>query len=176
MLSFYVHLLAGGVVSGATLYSLSTFPLALIGLVYVAAGVGALLARLAPALLGPSPAEQIAILAERNRVARELHDSVGHALGVVSIQAAAAERVLDSDPQFAREALRHIAASAREGQRDLDHALGLLRDDSPPRRRAPARPGPAARDLGRGRRRRRRPATACPGRCPARPTASSRRA
>jgi cation diffusion facilitator CzcD-associated flavoprotein CzcO len=43
-------------------------------------------------------------------VARELHDSVGHALGVVSIQAAAAERVLDSDPAFAREALRHIAA------------------------------------------------------------------
>jgi signal transduction histidine kinase len=132
--SFYVHLLAGGVISGATLYSLTEFPLALVAIMYAAAGIGALLARLAPTLLGPSAAEQLAILAERNRVARELHDSVGHALGVVSIQAAAAERVLDADPEFAREALRHIAASAREGQRDLDHALGLLRDDSPPAR------------------------------------------
>jgi signal transduction histidine kinase len=129
MLGFYVHLLAGGIVSGLTLYSLSTFPVAVVGLVYVAAAVGALLARLARALLGPSVAEQLAILAERNRVARELHDSVGHALGVVSIQAAAAERVLDSNPDFARQALRHIAASAREGQRDLDHALGVLREE-----------------------------------------------
>jgi signal transduction histidine kinase len=127
--SFYVHLLAGGVISGATLYSLTEFPLALIPIMYAVAGVGALLARLAPTLLGPSVAEQIAILAERNRVARELHDSVGHALGVVSIQAAAAERVLDANPEFAREALRHIAASAREGQRDLDHALGILREE-----------------------------------------------
>ena len=117
---------------------MTQFPLALIPLVWVAAGAGALLARLAPVLLGPTPAERIAILAERNRVARELHDSVGHALGVVSIQAAAAERVLDSDPAFAREALRHIAASARDGQRDLDHVLGLLREE----------PSPPAPDLG----------------------------
>ena len=108
----------------------------------MAAGAGALLARLAPVLLGPTPAERIAILAERNRVARELHDSVGHALGVVSIQAAAAERVLDRDPAFAREALRHIAASARDGQRDLDHVLGLLREE-------PSAPAPDLGDLDR---------------------------
>jgi len=115
---------------------------ALVPLVWVAAAAGALLARLAPVLLGPTPAERMAILAERNRVARELHDSVGHALGVVSIQAAAAERVLDRDPAFAREALRHIAASARDGQRDLDHVLGLLREE-------PAAPAPDLGDLDR---------------------------
>ncbi len=138
---FVAHLAAGCTVSILTLVALTQFPLALIPLVWVVAGAGALLARLAPMLLGPTPTEQLAILAERNRVARELHDSVGHALGVVAIQAAAAERVLDSNPEFAREALRHIAASARDGQRDLDHVLGLLREE-------PSAPAPDLGDLG----------------------------
>lgn len=103
---------------------------------YVAAGIGALLARLAPHFLGPSPAERLANaerraarLAERNRLARELHDSVGHALSVVSIQAGAAGRVLDRDPEFARKALAAIEESARTALADLDHVLGLLRED-----------------------------------------------
>ncbi len=115
-----------------------------LALVYVAAAAGALLARLAPHLLGPSPAERLAAvqrdamrLAERNRLARELHDSVGHALSIVTVQAGAAVRVLDHDPVFAREALTNIETSARNGLRDLDHVLGLLRDDAPARAPAP---------------------------------------
>jgi signal transduction histidine kinase len=113
--------------------------------------VGALLSRVAPWFLGPSAAERIAAmeteavkLAERNRLARELHDSVGHALSVVTLQAGAAGRVLDSDPAFAREALGAIEESARAALEDLDHVLGLLRDD-------PSRPAPQAtlKDLGR---------------------------
>ena len=114
-------------------------PLALLSplaLVYLAAAAGALLARLAPRLLGPSPAERLAAvqrdairLAERNRLARELHDSVGHALSIVTVQAGAAGRVLEDDPRFVREALTSIETSARNGLRDLDHVLGLLRDD-----------------------------------------------
>jgi len=103
------------------------------------AGLGALVARAAPAVLGPSPAERLAALerraehlAERNRLARELHDSVGHVLSIVSVQAGAAERVLDSDPEFARTALAAIAESARAATADLDHVLGLLRDDDAP--------------------------------------------
>ncbi|GAA3983662.1 histidine kinase [Actinomadura viridis] len=101
------------------------------------AAAGGLLARLAPRLLGPSAAERLAAmearavrLAERNRLARELHDSVGHALSVVTLQAAAAGRVLDRDPEFAREALGAIEESARAALEDLDHVLGLLREDS----------------------------------------------
>ncbi len=107
----------------------------LAALVVLAAGAGALLARLAPVLLGPTPAERLAAaeehartLAERNRLARELHDSVGHALSVVTLQAAAAGRVLDRDPGTARTALAAIEQSARSALDDLDHVLGVLRD------------------------------------------------
>ncbi|MEV8639092.1 histidine kinase [Streptosporangium sp. NPDC051023] len=104
-------------------------------LVYVAAGAGALLSRFAPALLGPSPADRLSALEERarrlatrNRLARELHDSVGHALSVVTVQAGAAGRVLDRDPEAVRKALSAIEESARAALEDLDHVLGLLRE------------------------------------------------
>jgi signal transduction histidine kinase len=87
-------------------------------------------------VLGPTAAERIellerrtASLVERNRLARELHDSVGHALSLVTLQAAAANRVLDTDKEFARTALGAIEESARAALTDLDHVLGLLRDD-----------------------------------------------
>ncbi|MFC5822516.1 histidine kinase [Nonomuraea insulae] len=108
----------------------------LAALVAIAVAAGALLARLAPVLLGPTPAERLAAaeehartLAERNRLARELHDSVGHALSVVTLQAAAAGRVLDRDPATARTALAAIEQSARAALEDLDHVLGVLRED-----------------------------------------------
>jgi signal transduction histidine kinase len=111
--------------------------LSLICLVYGVAAVGAVLARLAPLFLGPSAADRLAAvedqaraLAQRNRLARELHDSVGHALSVVSIQAGAAGRVLDTDPDFVRRALAAIEESARSAMTDLDHVLGLLREDA----------------------------------------------
>jgi signal transduction histidine kinase len=111
--------------------------LALICVIYAVAAAGAVLARLAPVFLGPSAADRLAAaedrartLAQRNRLARELHDSVGHALSVVSIQAGAAGRVLDSDPEFARRALSAIEESARSAMTDLDHVLGLLREDA----------------------------------------------
>ncbi|MFI0444861.1 sensor histidine kinase [Actinomadura sp. 6N118] len=101
---------------------------------------GETLSRLAPVFLGPTPSERLAELetkavklAERNRLARELHDSVGHALSVVTLQAGAAGRVLDTDPAFAREALSAIEESARSALEDLDHVLGLLREDASPR-------------------------------------------
>ncbi|OLB76745.1 MAG: hypothetical protein AUI14_17840 [Actinobacteria bacterium 13_2_20CM_2_71_6] len=110
----------------------------LAAVLFVVAGTGAGLARLAPVLLGPSPADRLAALerrnaklAERNRLARELHDSVGHALSIVTVQATAADRVLDRDPEFARQALGAIAATARDALADLDHVLGLLREEEP---------------------------------------------
>jgi len=115
----------------------------LVALGYAVAGLGALAALMAPVLLGPSTAERIAALearaaglAERNRLARELHDSVGHALTVTTLQAAAAREVLDTDPAFARRALSAIEETGRAAMAELDHMLGLLRSESP---RAPQR-------------------------------------
>jgi signal transduction histidine kinase len=107
----------------------------LLVLVHLVVGSAVLATRAAPFLLGPTAAERLAELelrteqlAERNRLARELHDSVGHALSVVTIQASAAGRVLDTDLGFARTALSAIEESARAALTDLDHVLGLLRE------------------------------------------------
>ncbi|MEU1461731.1 histidine kinase [Streptomyces sp. NPDC005727] len=104
-----------------------------------AAAAGALLARCAPALLGPTPEGRLAAaearaadLAVRNRLARELHDSVGHALSAVTLQAGAARRVLDSDPEFVREALAAIEETTRRTVGELDAVLGVLRDGDAP--------------------------------------------
>ncbi|MFI5665891.1 sensor histidine kinase [Streptomyces sp. NPDC051704] len=112
----------------------------LVGLALCAAGAGELLARTAPVLLGPTAADRLAAaeeraadLAVRNRLARELHDAVGHALSAVTLQAAAARRVLDSDPAFAREALAAIEDTTRRTVGELDAVLGLLRDGDPAR-------------------------------------------
>ncbi|MET8254098.1 histidine kinase [Micromonospora sp. NPDC005197] len=107
----------------------------LVGLGYAVAGLGALAVSMAPVLLGPAQAERIAALearatrlAERNRLARELHDSVGHALTVATLQAGAAREVLDSDPEFVRRALTAIEEAGRTAMDELDHVLGLLRE------------------------------------------------
>lgn len=125
----------------------------LAGVVLCAAGAGAQLARLAPVLLGPTAADRLAAaeeraadLAVRNRLARELHDAVGHALSAVTLQAGAARRVLDSDPGFVREALAAIEDTTRRTVGELDAVLGLLRDGDPAR--ADAAPAPTlAADL-----------------------------
>ncbi|MBW0117611.1 sensor histidine kinase [Pseudonocardia abyssalis] len=128
--------------------------LAVLGTVLAVVGAG--VARLAPVLLGPSAAERMAAelaasrraeraLAQRNRLARELHDSVGHALTVTTLQAGAAARVLDSDPAFVARALDAIADAGRTALDELDHVLGLLRDGAD---EAPDRaPQPDLRDL-----------------------------
>ncbi|MGW7490282.1 sensor histidine kinase [Streptomyces sp. NPDC054786] len=122
--------------------------LALLALVTGTAwGAGALLGRCAPVLLGPTPADRLAAaerraadLASRNRLARELHDAVGHALSAVTLQAGAARRVLDADPEFARRALAAIEETTREAVAELDTVLGLLREEDGA---DPAAPAPA---------------------------------
>ncbi|MFC8534899.1 sensor histidine kinase [Streptomyces sp. NPDC057249] len=108
----------------------------LVALAGCAAAAGALLADRAPVLLGPTPDDRLAVaerraaeLAVRNRLARELHDSVGHALSAVTLQAGAARRVLDSDPEFVRQALTAIEETTRRTVGELDAVLGLLRQD-----------------------------------------------
>lgn len=108
----------------------------LVALVYTVAAVGGGAARLAPLFLGPSAADRLAAaqaradhLTERNRLAAELHDSIGHVLSVVALQAGTATRVIDRDPDFARTALEAIAEQARTATAELDHVLGALREE-----------------------------------------------
>ena len=104
----------------------------------VCVGVTSALQWSAPRLLGPSSAERLALaaerelqLAERNRLAHELHDSIGHTLTAATIQAAVAGEVLAADPVAARAALRSIEESTRAALEDLDYVLGVLREEQP---------------------------------------------
>ncbi len=87
-------------------------------------------------LLGPSARvraaeleERTTELEERQRLARELHDSVGHTITATTLQAGAARHVFDDNPEFARQALTDIEDGGRRALDELDRVLGLLRAD-----------------------------------------------
>lgn len=69
-----------------------------------------------------------AVLDERLRIARELHDVVGHHVSVIGVQAAAARRILDRDPAAAASALGGIETSSREAVTQMRSLLGTLRE------------------------------------------------
>ncbi|SMC69681.1 sensor histidine kinase [Kibdelosporangium aridum] len=68
-----------------------------------------------------------AIVAERIRIARDLHDVVAHHVSVMGVQAGAARRVLEKDPEVASEALRTVEQTARSAIKELRGLLGVLR-------------------------------------------------
>jgi signal transduction histidine kinase len=70
-----------------------------------------------------------AIRDERTRIARELHDVVAHEMTVMTVQAAAAQRVLDKDPAKAAEALRAIEDAGHDALAEMRRLLGLLRTE-----------------------------------------------
>ncbi|WP_030243138.1 sensor histidine kinase [Streptomyces sp. NRRL S-350] len=80
-----------------------------------------------------------AVTAERLRIAREMHDTVAHSLGIVALQAGAARRVIDSRPERAKAALGEIEAAGRDALAGLRRMLVVLRqaDGEPPRTAPP---------------------------------------
>lgn len=70
-----------------------------------------------------------AVAEERRVIARELHDMVAHNVSVIVAQSAAAQRVLDNDPEAGRFALRSIEDAGREALVEMRRLLGLLRTD-----------------------------------------------
>jgi signal transduction histidine kinase len=76
---------------------------------------------------------------ERLRIAREVHDVVGHAMSAINVQAGVAAHLLDNDTEQARNALLHIKRTSGAALADLRATLGILRD---PDHQAPV--GPAA--------------------------------
>ncbi len=71
-----------------------------------------------------------AVVEERLRIARDLHDVVAHHVTGIGVQAAAARHVLDRDPAGSREALTAIESSSRSAVREMHQMVGLLRDDA----------------------------------------------
>ena len=64
---------------------------------------------------------------ERVRIAREVHDITAHSLSAVSIQLAAAERLVERDPQMAKEAVSTARATAKAALDDIRSMIGVLR-------------------------------------------------
>ncbi len=64
---------------------------------------------------------------ERVRIAREIHDITAHSLSAVSIQAAAAERMIDKDPQAAKQAIATVRATSKSALEEIRSMIGVLR-------------------------------------------------
>ena len=150
MLPFGVYLIYTGVVGADSRdllpdawpirWGMAIGPVVLLVVVWVVDGACRGMRGLAPRLLGPGVEELLAAsraeaarLAARNRIARELHDSVGHALSVVAVQSGAASRLVESDPRFAAEAMAAVGDTARSALAELDTVIGALREDRDPR-------------------------------------------
>lgn len=71
--------------------------------------------------------EELAATRERNRIAREIHDSLGHYLTVVNVQIEAARTMESVDPARARAALAKAQTLTQEGLQDIRRSLAALR-------------------------------------------------
>jgi two-component system sensor histidine kinase DesK len=70
---------------------------------------------------------ELALVAERERVARDVHDVLGHSLTVVTVKAELAERLVDLDPERAKAELAEIQALSRQALAEIRETVGGLR-------------------------------------------------
>jgi len=74
---------------------------------------------------------ELAAAEERARIARELHDSAGHAINAILLQSEAARVLRDRDPERSEQALDTVQRVARETLADIDALVGALREQGP---------------------------------------------
>lgn len=90
---------------------------------------------------------QAAVSAERNRIAREMHDVVAHHISMMVVQAEAGPVVVANDPGRATEAFDNISAAGKRALTEMRRMLGVLRTDSSGDGGAPLAPQPGAQDI-----------------------------
>ena len=71
---------------------------------------------------------QRAVLSERSRIAREMHDVVAHSMSVIAVQAAAGREIVHVNPDKAAEVFASIESVGRESLTELRRMLGVLRE------------------------------------------------
>ena len=87
-----------------------------------------------------------AVVEERLRIARELHDVVAHSMSVIAVQSAVGHHVSDAQPEQARQALAAIETTSRSALAEMRRLLGVLRaDDEQPGALSPT---PGLADIG----------------------------
>ena len=69
-----------------------------------------------------------AVAKERNRIARDMHDVVAHGMSVISVQAAAAQEIVHTDPDKAAEVMGRIENVGRQSLNEMRRMLGVLRN------------------------------------------------
>ncbi len=90
---------------------------------------------------------RVAAVAERARIARELHDVIAHNVSVMVVQADGASYALATDPAQAKQALAAISATGRQALAEMRRLLGVLRREEEGARQARA-PQPGIGELG----------------------------
>lgn len=72
--------------------------------------------------------EELAIMRERNRMAREIHDSLGHYLTVANVQIRAAQAIMAHNPEKAQDALQKADRMTQEGLSEVRQSVATLRE------------------------------------------------
>ena len=79
-----------------------------------------------------------AVTEERNRIARELHDVIGHSVSIMTVQASAVRRRLSDDQADEREALETVETTGRQALAEMRRMVGVLRQSGEAADREPA--------------------------------------
>jgi signal transduction histidine kinase len=110
------------------------FPVVTPALAWTVRGLADLHRLVASPLLGPDASElhrrtiaRASRAEEQIRIDQELHDSIGHMVSMIVVQAGAGAHVFDQDPAFAKRALRNIEERGRSALGELDRIIARIR-------------------------------------------------